>query len=417
MRAGRRLAIAALVAGLSLTPLPLHAQEATQNSAAPADPIGPGELRDFNLQGTVTRPAESAATPPSREQSPPPAARTERTTERAPSSPAVQAPLESAAPRRPAEQATAEAGLSRSAPSASEAVAEVAASRSSITVDLPPARTASAPVEFPASDPAAASAIVPESGLSLWPWLLAALVLGAGGAYLLWRRNQGAEAFAGSGSQVSAFVAPTPSAPVPQRAPVPPIPAPQPDPVPPVAALVPPAVTPAPAGIVATRLRPWLDVEFEPDRCVIEDERVIFEFELDVVNSGTLPAADVRVAIQLFNASPTQDQDIAQFFLERGEDANRAPDISPFKKFELKPQLVVPKSKLRVLEAGGRQFFVPLVAINILYRGGKSEGQSAAAFLLGRDTGSEKLAPFRVDLGNRIYRDVGARILPGNIRR
>lgn len=398
--------MAAFVAGLSLAPLPLHAQEAPAETNTPAaDQIGPRELRDFNLQGTVTQPSQPSATPPAGETSPPASGQTPpaRTTARPRVTRDALAPSASvAAPQREA------AARALPAPPVPRSVPVAQPSRSSITVNLPPARATAVPVEFPDADPATAAPLTPDGGPSFWPWLLAAVALGGGGAFLFWRRN-GREAYAG-GAQASAFVAPSPEPPRARPAPVP-TPAPSPPVVPP------PVVAPGPVGIVATRLRPWLDVEFEPDRVVVEAERVIFEFELDVVNSGSVPASDVRVAIQLFNAAPDQDQELAAFFAGVGDDANRAPDIAPFKRFELKPQLVVPRDKLRVLEAGGRQFFVPLIGINIRYRGPRDEGQSAAGFLIGRETGGEKFAPFRVDLGARIYRGLGARILPGNIRR
>ena len=419
MRAGFRLVVMAFVAGLSLAPLPLHAQEAEQTTNAPAtDAIGPRELEDFDLRGTVTQPAEPLETPVVRETPAAPRTRAEP----APARPAATQPEERRAEAtRPRPQADAQRREADTAPPrVSAPAAELAGTasqppRSSITVNLPPARDASATVDFPDGDPSAAASMAPDPGMSLWPWLLAALALGGGGALLLWRRNS-REAFAG-GPNVSGFVAPTPApAPVPATpratAPIPPAPA-HPAPVP---APQPAAEPSAPAGIVATRLRPWLDVEFEPDRCIVEDERVIFEFELDVFNSGSAPATDVRVAIELFNATPDQDQELAAFFAGSGEAANRAPDISPYKRFELRPQLVIPRDRLRVLEAAGRRFFVPLIAISIRYGAGKAEGHSAAGFLVGRDRGADKLAPFRVDLGARIYRGLGARILPGNIR-
>ena len=416
MRAGWRLVVMAFVTGLSLPPAMAHAQEAEQTTNAPAtDAIGPRELENFNLRGTVTRPADSAVTSsapeaePEARRTPPRAAQNNARTEQALNEPVGRARTVERSP------ATASADDRPEAPLAASSRPSARPSQASITVALPPARAASAAVEFPIEDPAAASALAPEEGLSLWPWLLAAIALGAGGAFLIWRRT-GREAFAGP--PVSAFVAPAPSPPRARTEPAPAGPRPQPGPrpvQPPSVAPPPPAIEP-PVGIVATRLRSWLDVEFEPDRCIIEDERVVFEFELDVYNSGSTPATDVRVAIQMFNAAPDQEGELAAFFAAPGEGANRAPDIAPYKRFELRPQLVIPRERLRVLEAGGRRFFVPLIAISIRYNSGKTEGQSAAGFLIGRDNSGEKLAPFRVDLGPRIYRGLGARILPGNIR-
>jgi len=60
---------------------------------------------------------------------------------------------------------------------------------------------------------------------------------------------------------------------------------------------------------------------------------------------------------------------------------------------------------------------VPLIAFNALYSWSGGEGQTSASYLLGRDTKSEKLAPFRLDLGPRIVRSVGARPLPIAVRK
>jgi hypothetical protein len=273
----------------------------------------------------------------------------------------------------------------------------------SITVDLPPARAAAntTPAAFPSDEGSAAAALASDQGPPMWPWLLAAVTLSAGAAFLFKRRSE-REAFAG-GPQVNAFTAPEP-----QRAPPP-------APPPPAAAKpLPPAQA---TGIVSTRLRPWLDVEFEPFRCIVKDERVIFEFELDLLNSGSAPAQDIRVGIDMFNAGPTQDQDLAAFFADPARAADPVPDIQPYKRVELRPQLVVPRERLRILEARGRRFFVPLLAFNVLYGSGRHEAQAAAGFLLGRETKGDKLGTFAIDQGPRVYPNLGTRMLPGNIRR
>ncbi|MDQ2763786.1 MAG: hypothetical protein M3Y22_09995, partial [Pseudomonadota bacterium] len=63
------------------------------------------------------------------------------------------------------------------------------------------------------------------------------------------------------------------------------------------------------------------------------------------------------------------------------------------------------------LAISGRNFFVPVFSVNILYRWGDSgNGQTAAAWVIGieRDTGA-KMAPFRLDTGPRMYDAVGQR--------
>ena len=52
--------------------------------------------------------------------------------------------------------------------------------------------------------------------------------------------------------------------------------------------------------------------------------------------------------------------------------------------------------------------------INLQWSAG--EGQTSVAYLVGRDTKGEKMAPFRLDLGPRIFRGVGARLLPVGVR-
>ena len=56
------------------------------------------------------------------------------------------------------------------------------------------------------------------------------------------------------------------------------------------------------------------------------------------------------------------------------------------------------------------------MAINALYEWNGGKAQTSASYLLGRETENEKLAPFRLDLGPRLFRTVGARALPGGVR-
>jgi hypothetical protein len=64
---------------------------------------------------------------------------------------------------------------------------------------------------------------------------------------------------------------------------------------------------------------------------------------------------------------------------------------------------------MRQFEVGGRKLFVPLVGVNAIYRGPAGPAQTSASYLVGRDSNGEKMAPFRLDLGPRIFRGLGAR--------
>jgi len=245
-----------------------------------------------------------------------------------------------------------------------------------------------------AADPATPGTLAPEHKFPLLPWLLAALVLGAGGAFLFWR-NRGREAFAG-GPQVDAFAAP-------EAAPAPP-------------AAAPKEATPAGLGLVSTRLRPWIDIGFNPLRCVVDDEKVTVEFEIELFNSGSAPARAVLAEASLFNAGAEQDGQIAAFFQNPIGQGERIVVMPPMKRVQVRTQVFAPRDQVQAYEVAGRQVFVPLIAFNALYSWGGGEGQTSAAYLLGRETDGDKLGPFRLDLGPRIFRGLAARPLPAAVR-
>ena len=141
-----------------------------------------------------------------------------------------------------------------------------------------------------------------------------------------------------------------------------------------------------------------------------------FDFEVELYNSGSGAARDVLIEAKMINASAEQDDELDGFFGHPVGEGERIPAIAPLKSVRLRPQITVPLAQVRVLEAADRKFFVPLIAFNALYGWGSGAGQTSAAYLVGRDTKGEKMAPFRLDLGARVFRGVGARALPAAVR-
>ena len=205
--------------GLALGGRPLLAQEAppeTTSNTPATNSIGPRDLQNFNLQGTVTRradqpvPAPPAPAPqrpqavtPSRSQP------TERPTASGPQSVRAQALVEptdelSQRSRDGESRARSPQPLTQSAPS------------SSVTVNLPPVSgsTAAGSSVLPSSSETAATKsepdaarLAPPRGLPLLPWLLAAhWRLPRGAPSSVWR-NRTREALAG-GSEFEAYLAP-----------------------------------------------------------------------------------------------------------------------------------------------------------------------------------------------------------------
>jgi hypothetical protein len=393
MRAGLRLIGVCWAAALLFAPAAAPAQDSNQaTTAAPAPApatVGPQELRNFNLQGNVIRPAEQ---PPAPRASTPeaPAARNDAAT-----APAVREPR-----RRAAAPARRVVAAERPVAAAPEPLRQTAPA-SSVTVALP--RLDNGAVSGSAAAPAAIGALpdAPERTFPLLPWLIAAIALGAGGAFLLWRRRS-REALAG-GAEYDLFAAPEP---VPPPAPSP-APAPAPEPAP---------ERPAFSGLVSTRLRPWIEIGFQPVRCVVEERQVTIDFELELYNSGSIAAQSVLVETNLFNAGKGQDQELGAFFANPAGRGDQQVSIPPLKRMTVKSQVVVARDRVQIFEVAGRKLFVPLVAFNAVYRWTGGGGQTSASYLVGRDTKSDKMAPFRLDLGPRVFRGVGARALPVGVR-
>lgn len=403
-----RLAWTCLAAGLLAFPAIAPAQEApplatTTNSPGPTtNSVGPSDLQNFNLPGTVTRPADRqpSATAPA----------TRSTTSRlvtAPPATAQTAPAPARVERRMPPPA------SESVQVADQATQPLRQTQpaSSVTVALPrlgegtAGATASAPAQTAQADPVssepASAPLAPAKSFPIWPWLLAAAALGAGGAFLF-LRWRGGHAYAG-GPQLDRFTPPEPA----------PTPAPRPAPRP----EVPKAPTPPPvAGIVSTRLRPWVDIAFQPIQCTVEDDKVVIDFDIELLNSGSAPAHAVLAEASLFNAGSTQDQVIGAFFENPTGVGERIVTIEPLRRVVVRNQVVAPRSQVQEYELAGRKVFVPIIAFNALYRWSGGEGQTSVAYMLGGDTRTDKLAPFRFDSGKSAFRGIAARPLTIGVR-
>ena len=378
MRAGLRFGIAAIAAGLALAGAPLLAQETSAPATnTPAETIGPRELQDFSINGTVTRPAPAA---PSRT-APTPRA-TPPATSRAPATTPAPAPNRTARESAPQSQSPAVA-----APTDPFASAPTPA-----PTDLGPQFDAQPEPGF-APTPAPIEDISGEPESNYLPWLAALLLLAGGAGYFAWRqRSRPSYATASGRSDALVRAEPAPAPQPLQRSPPPR-----------------PAAPSASVGFVSTRLRPWLEIEFTPGRCVVEEDKATIQFDVAVFNSGSAPARDVLVEASMFNAGPEQDEEIGAFFAHPVAEGDRIPAIPPLKRVALKSAVTLTGDQLRQFEVAGKRIFVPLVGFNALYRWSGGEGQTSASYLVGRDNQSERMAPLRLDLGPRVFRGLGAR--------
>lgn len=377
----------------SADPVPTLAPPPPANTE---DAVGPAQLRDFSINGTVTRRADTPATPST---APATAQRGSAGAQPAARAATTNAPQAVARPRPSSDNARLAQLNQATTPGSASAL------------NFPPPTPTSdqapafAPGTFPqpASSPLVDSIPTTEPGLvSHWPWLLA--LLAALAAAFWYFRRQRPSGYAFAGAEASAFdlnPQPAPRAmPQPARAPAPqPVPAPAPRPQP----------QPAPAGIVSTRLRPWLEIEFSPAAAIVDAEKGAIQFEVTVFNSGSAPARDVLVEAALFNAGSEHDPVINEFFARPPAQRGDSVTVPPLQRMSFRSVVTLARDQLRIFEVEGRSLFVPLVGFNAHYRWSGGDGQTSATFIVGRNTQGEKMAPFRVDQGAKTFRGLAAR--------
>jgi hypothetical protein len=398
-------AIALLVAMLGGAPAVAQQSAApATNSAQPsADVVGPAQLKDFSLNGTVTRRAADAPAAPAATTTP------SRASTRAAQTSPEQAAPSAAAPQRREVRASVAPPSQASQPKPQPQQQTTTATKRDPFDFAPPTPGNNSGAGFapatvtpqPASSSFDTYSPTPDESGGLLKWLpwLAALIAAAGAALWYFRRERPGRgyALAGAGADVSAFDmgptrAPPRAAPPPPRAPVP--------------APPPPA---APVGIVSTRLRPTLEIEFVPQRAVINDDGATIEFEIGVFNSGSAPARDVLVEAALFNAGPEQDESIGAFFARPTAQGEPIPALPPLQRLTFNHAVAMTREQMRLFNVEDRSVFVPVIGFNALFKWSGGDGQTSASYIVGRDGNGDKLAPFRTDLGARVFRDVGAR--------
>lgn len=365
-----------MVLGLAMLAMAGTAQAQDMGNAAATNraadgTIGAPTLRNFELPGART-------TPPA-----PP--------QEAPAQTPTQAPVEQAAPP----PSTSTPAASR-APAPTQPRAEQPAASAPATVEAAPAPLA-VPVDMssveaaPAFDPPVSAPLpvdtdIPEAPAD-FPWwaigLGLALLLGA--AFVRSRRR-------------AAVATPAPFA---ARAPQPARPAPPPAPAQPV-----PADEPG---------RPWLEMEFTPARMVASDADVAVHYELAIRNRGDQAAGHLRIEARMFNASTAQAREIDAFFAEpaRSRGVANSVLVPAGQTIRLVNRVSMPRDQVREISIGGRPLFIPTVAVTLAYAWGEiGEGQTSKSWLVGIEAqDAEKMGPFRLDLGPRVYRSVGGRPL------
>jgi len=261
------------------------------------------------------------------------------------------------------------------------------------------------PQPLPQPDAAAPTPAAAPQGTPGWLWALGGAAVTAlllGGAWAL-RRRRPEEV-----EEEQPAVEPPVAAPPPPRA-VPPGLSPRPAPVPPRSATPQP---PRPAAPVAQPSDPF-EMMVRPVRIEVGEQEVTLELELLIGNRQSAPAEAIRASLALMSANPDQDRLIASFHANPMVDAAGPPfDLAAGAGGRMPVRLRVRREHLHVVQVGGRPMFVPMVMVDLRWRGGLSIRRFGAAFMVGTAGQGPKLGPIWLDRAQAAVPLAATRYLP-----
>jgi hypothetical protein len=230
----------------------------------------------------------------------------------------------------------------------------------------------------------AAPVYAPEPGTAPWLWAIA----GAGGTallglagWLLLRRRRREEDEDEVFEPEPVLAAPPPPARV------------QPPP-----GLTPAPPQPAPAPVAAMQGGEPFELALNPHRILFAEQEMLLEFELLIGNATGAPAENIRIAFAAMSAHARQDEVIAGFHGGPPGEPGGAPiDLAPGAGVRMPVRVAIPHSGIQVVQVGGRPMFVPIVLVDLRWRGGLSVRRFGADFMLGTVGQGDKLGPFWLD--------------------
>ena len=174
-------------------------------------------------------------------------------------------------------------------------------------------------------------------------------------------------------------------------------------------------------------LRPWLEMEFSPQRAGTTLTEAMVEFHLDVRNIGSVPATDVRIMVQLLTANAQQNTQLSGVFALPTDHPVLVPFVlEPRDTASINAVGTLALDKIHRVDLQGRPMFVPILAIRAVYAWGGAgadpsavgHGSTASAYILGIDRdGSDKMQPFWLDGGPRMADRITYRLHEIGIRR
>lgn len=339
----------------------VHAQDAL--------PETPPELRDFRLDPERPAPAPQ----PQPDVQPPPVV------------PTVQPTAPDARPRteRPAPSATpaAEQPTITTAPEVSSTA------EPSPQVESQPEAETAAPLPTITPSPSTESAADPTSDSGSFPWELAAAIAAALALLCgwLWLRRSRRERTDSIKHEPVKAVIPAPAPVLPKSS--------------------------APPIAVATK-RPQISLEFIPDKATLGFSSLTLKGQLQLVNSGDVPARDMQLRLAMISANRRQKETISAF--SSGAipiEPKLLDDAMTGERLALDIEMAVQVSDLESYMIGDKKIFVPVMLANLAYSWDGGTDTVTMAWIVGRESAPSqtKMGPLRLDLGPRSFAPLGQR--------
>lgn len=237
-------------------------------------------------------------------------------------------------------------------------------------VDSP---STTAPEEATAAPPLADES----KGIPLWAMVLAGVAVLAAGGVIAFRRKRSDSVEPAFEPPILPEVAPTKRSPVPV----------------------------APTAVVAP-----LVLDISVVRMSASLVNATLSYRLSLGTNAALSRIEVRGDMISAHASRPAEE---QLGLGEAQVLHRLPGLSSGEMIELGGEVRLPLAAITPIRHGGAVLFVPLVRFEVMALDGERHVKLRAAFVVGLEemAAGERLQPFRLDLGPRVYPKVGRREL------
>ncbi|MFN3457356.1 MAG: hypothetical protein ACK4Z8_07245 [Novosphingobium sp.] len=169
-------------------------------------------------------------------------------------------------------------------------------------------------------------------------------------------------------------------------------------------------VRPTPVPVVPTAVAAPLVLDISVARMSASLVNATLSYRLSLGTSAALSRIEVRGDMISAHASRPAEE---QLGLGEAQVLHRLPGLAAGETIELGGEVRLPLAAITPIRHGSAVLFVPLVRFEVMALDGDRPVKLRAAFVVGLEemAAGERLQPFRLDLGPRVYPKVGRREL------